>query len=139
MDTWIGIGLGVVIGLLVGFLLAAYLLMRSRAARPQRDGAAQPPASPQAQRDTDLARAQVETLQTELQRAQSELGQARASIAALQTERASLQNEIATVRPMLNRASSEKDKLLIDVISLKAENDTLRAELARQAAPSSLE
>ena len=135
METWIGIGLGVIIGLLLGVLLSAFFLLRIRTRTQQQAAERLRVATQQAQTEVLAEQGKLQALQDELRRVQNELKQAQTNLNTAQREQSTAQNELATLRPMLNRANSEKDNLLMDVIALRAENEQLRAASAAPADP----
>lgn len=128
-NVWIGLGLGIVIGLLLGLLGAALLFLR-------RLRKIQAPISP-----TELKqlRAERDSLRVERDGARADADQLRTDAAALRMKQTNetiahqaLEKELALIKPMLSRASSEKDQLLMEVISLRAENEKLKSEAQPQ-------
>jgi hypothetical protein len=126
MNVWVGLGLGIVIGLLLGVLSAALLFLRRVQKAPN------PMASP----EMALLRTERDTLRIERDAVRAEADQLRADVAAMRTKQASealarqsLEMELAMVKPMLARASSEKDTLLMDVIGLRSENEKLQQQI----------
>ena len=48
-------------------------------------------------------------------------------VASLNKEKETLQNESVTIRNSLNQISQEKERIFLDLVSQRAENDKLRA------------
>jgi uncharacterized membrane-anchored protein YhcB (DUF1043 family) len=125
MDIWIGLGMGIVIGLLLGVLLAA-LGLQSRLKRAQ-------------QQSPEIARLQGElaALGAEVARAREDAAKARADAdehqkmrATLAHEQSMLKTQYATVQSMLSSANKEKERLLLDNLTMRGERDDLQRELA---------
>lgn len=116
MDFWIGALLGLLIGLMVGALLVAQLI-QPRIRKLQAQFTALETSHAQIIAERDMAR-----------RAEAELAEVRKTHSSNTTEMTRLQNELATLRPMLNSANQEKERLLMEVIGLRAEKDRWERE-----------
>jgi chromosome segregation ATPase len=132
MTTWFDIGIGVVIGLLLGTLVAGLSLqaLLKRRNRPLPELLKQ-----RAELEAQLqsARAETERLRTETEQVRTELTQTRKTSDEHRLARTTLANEqtstkmqLATIQGMLNSASAEKERLLIEVVTLRSELESLR-------------
>jgi uncharacterized protein (DUF3084 family) len=133
MNVWVGLGLGIVIGMLLGVLGAALLFLRRVQKAP----------NPIAMPELALLRTERDTLRIERDAVRAEADQHRADADLLRTDvatmrtkqtsealaRQSLEMELAMVKPMVARASAEKDTLLMDVIGLRSENEKLQEQI----------
>lgn len=136
MDIWVGLGMGVIIGLLLGVLLAA-LVLQARLARAQRHS----PEIARLQAEITTLNAEGARLQAEITRRQEETAKVRAEVRAevdehrlarttLANEQTVLRSQYATVQSMLSSANKEKERLLLDMLTLRGEVDQLQRELA---------
>jgi Skp family chaperone for outer membrane proteins len=131
MDIWVGLGMGVIIGLLIGVLLAA-LALQSRLARAQR----QSPEITRLQAEIARLQAEIAALNAEVARRQEETAKVRVEADEHRLARTTLANEqtlqraqYATVQSMLSSANKEKERLLLDMLTLRGEVDQLQREL----------
>lgn len=132
MDIWVGLGMGVIIGLLLGVLLAA-LALQARLARAQRHS----PEIARLQAEITTLNAEGARLQAEITRRQEETAKVRAEVdehrlarTTLANEQTVLRSQYATVQSMLSSANKEKERLLLDMLTLRGEVDQLQRELA---------
>ena len=135
MTTWLDIGLGILIGLLLGTLIAGVslqaLLNRRDKPVPEllKQRAALETKLQSAQAATDEAYAEANVLRTDLTRWRETAEEHRLARVSLANEQTNLQMQLSTIQGMLASASSEKENLLMELILLRSENDTLRSNV----------
>jgi outer membrane murein-binding lipoprotein Lpp len=134
MTIWIDIGIGILIGLLLGILIAGLVL---QAIVNRRDKPVPELLKQRAALETQLHEARAETdqilsdnnqLRTDLTRLRETSEEHRMARVTLANEQTNLKMQLSTTQGMLASASTEKDRLLMDVIMLRTEIDSLRSK-----------
>ncbi len=131
MEFWFGIALAAIIGLLLG-LLAGVAMVQPRLNKIKRRWRESSSALATLQTEADQLNKSLTQTQSELADAQAQLTSVNKEVASLNKEKETLQNESVTIRNSLNQISQEKERIFLDLVSQRAENDKLRAELDDQ-------
>ena len=143
MTIWLDIGIGILIGLLLGTLIAGLVLQAilNRRMKPVPEllkRHAELETQRQAtQAATDQVHSENDQLRTELAELRRTSEEHRLARVTLANEQTNLKMQLSTIQSMLASASSEKERILMDVIMLRTENDALRGKTEGDTPPAS--